>query len=254
MDWFNTNTATISALSTAVQAFFAVVLTFVGLGQLWVYHRQRQTMELQAKIADDTRKLVEATIVRPNILIELIVYKSRKAVEKKIIVNFEFRIRNFGNGPAIIRRVVAYDFLSSGNRGLRASDDWPAISFPRPRDLQRLLGDRASVRVFAQVGPGVLEVKPLKIGYRYENSIIVLQAGELGLTFNYYANDATSHFDDNMSDFASDSSRKACPWLIGRISYEDFRGLKHHTQFCFRGRGNGIAEEDESGPPYNERT
>lgn len=48
MDWLSANSAGIQACAAAVQAFFALILVWVGIGQWWVYRRQAKIMATQA--------------------------------------------------------------------------------------------------------------------------------------------------------------------------------------------------------------
>lgn len=241
-DWQKV-TGWITAGAALASLAVSCALLFVGKATLRVYQRQAEIMETQAQIMRETREIAHAALDRPYVLIETASYRYEEGGEN-LILYFDFKVRNYGDGPAIVRHVVALGFLSSGRHSAR-EDDYRAIPFPRPDELPRLLGDRPSVRVFPEVNPGILSTRPLTQGFRHKSTLI-LRTGETGPEFTHLAKDVFLRKSDKLPEWTQ-------PYLIGIVTYSDVFGKRHQTRFCFRGRSDGVAEEYGE-PPYNERT
>lgn len=205
----------------------------------------------QSEILDKTKTIAESGLSRPYVLIESVSYRTKEGSED-LLYYFDFQLRNFGNSPAIIKKIVATGFVSSGQRGPRARDKYPAEIFPEPPELITLLGDRPSVRVFPQAQPD-FDFRSGEWSFAIRQSSIVLMSGKRSPVFSYFAKDICLKLTDRLFSNEGDRLRDAAPWVIGKVTYLDVYGGTHRTSFCFRGREDGIAEE-YGGPSYNERT
>jgi len=240
-------------ITDSLLVLFTAVLAIVTGGlhvstkRLWLDSRE------QTRIQSETREIALAALDRPYVIIDSVSYRLETAQEGKLVLYFDFKMQNYGKGPAIIQNIVAYGFLSSGVRSPKATDDYPAMIFPSPDKLDRLLGDRASVRVFPEVRPSVINLQPFELGYRHCRSALILRSGEPSPTFVHLAKDANIHRSNEWIKLMDKDYSQPVPWLIGKVTYTSVFGKPHRTQFCFRGRSDGIAEEDGEAP-YNERT
>src|SRR6516165_10510910 len=187
----------VTDLVIAVAAAGAVGLAFL---QWRVYVRQ-------AKVLEETKKIAEAGLSRPHVLVESVSYRTEQGAEGRLLFYFDFQLRNYGNSPAIIKHIVAFGFISSGRRR-SAEDKCPATVFPEPGRLDTMLGDRASVRVFPQVYPDS-----------------DLSSGKS----SYFIQLTTS---DKLFSHSGSRIVDAAPWLIGRVMYLDVFGVEHKTNFC----------------------
>ncbi|MFL5252234.1 MAG: hypothetical protein ACJ8AI_04965 [Rhodopila sp.] len=213
-----------------------------------IAHLQWTVYRRQANIAEETRRLAEAALDRPYVLVDEMFVRFEKG-SGGLLPWFDFWLRNYGKGPAIIHHIVAHGFVSSGERGARATDTYPARVFLEPSELDVLLGDRASVRVFPEVQAGPLSGRPMDYGYRVKQGSIVLIPGAKSPKFSHFAKDIHLLREANIDEVRV----KVAPWLIGKVTYRDVFGRHHVARFCFRARSDGIAVEYR-GPPYNERT
>jgi hypothetical protein len=227
-------------------AIFAAALTVVSLLQWRVYRRQ-------AEILEETRDIVLAGLDRPYVLVDSASYRFEPVGTGRLLLNFDFSLQNYGKSPAIIDRIVAYGFLSRGPGSIDRAE-YPAIEFPTQDHREMFLGDGPKVRVFPEVRPDVINLRPIEMGFRHKKSILILTPQAPSPTFTHFAGDASPINESDKWLKSMDSSYTSIrPWLIGEITYLSVFGKKHHTNFCFRGRSDGVAEED-CGPPYNERT
>jgi hypothetical protein len=223
-----------------------LVIAVAATGAVGFAFLQWRVYVRQAKVLEETRKIAEAGLSRSHVLVESVSYRTEHGAEGQLLFYFDFQLRNYGNSPAIINHIVAFGFISSGQR--RSDyDTYPAMVFPEPRDLNILLGDRPSVTVFPQVNP-TLDTSSGEPSYAIQQSTIVLRPDQPSPVFSYYAG-------GGIQLTTSDKlfSHYGAPWLIGRVTYLDVFGVERKTNFCFRGREDGIAEE-YGDAPYNERT
>jgi hypothetical protein len=221
-------------LSAIAGIFVAIVIAGINFAQWAVYNRQ-------AKILEETRKIAHAAN-RPFIFVGAISH-NRGRFESGLdpLLEFEFDLVNYGAGPGIVNNVVAFMFLSNGP-GTSHEDSYPAISFPRPRDVRILLGDRPSVRIFP---PGPLnDIDPVSgaAAYALPGSTIVLPREKRSQKFTQFVRDASTP-----------AAKLYNIWIIGTVSYDGATGGTYKTRFCLRGENDGSASE-MYGPPYNERT
>jgi hypothetical protein len=211
----------VTDLVIAVAAAGAVGLAFL---QWRVYVRQ-------AKVLEETKKIAEAGLSRPHVLVESVSYRTEQGAEGRLLFYFDFQLRNYGNSPAIIKHIVAFGFISSGRRR-SAEDKCPATVFPEPGRLDTMLGDRASVRVFPQVYPDS-DLSSGKSSYFIQQSTIVLRPGKPSPVFSYYAGVGIQlTTSDKLFSHSGSRIVDAAPWLIGRVMYLDVFGVEHKTNFC----------------------
>ncbi|TPG38555.1 hypothetical protein EAH89_29380 [Roseomonas nepalensis] len=226
-----------------------VLFTF---GQVWIGIRQTRIARRQTEIADRTREIAIAALNRPYILVDQVSHNLSAWRDGRALLSFEFKIRNYGTSPAVMRHVVAYGFLSSGTPRTKRPDTYPAEIFPGADDIKDLLGDRPSVRIFPEVTPTVFDPETGKVGFQGKSATIILRPGEDSVPFRRSVKIDVSPpaewFEGTGAPLAN-----ATPWLLGRIAYDGVSGQRHHTSFCFRGRSDGVAEE-KGDAPYNERT
>ena len=226
----------------------------IGLLASLHYSRKATQAAIEAtRIAQASTDIALAALDRPYILIESMTYRCEAGQGEFLLSYFDFTIQNYGNSPAIIHKIVAHGFLSSGQRGAKATDSYPTVSFPEPGDFPILLGDRQSVRVFPEAREGVVSLDPLKIGYKHRLSTLVIRPGETAPLFSHFVKDIWLMAPDYEREGERQVFSNAAPWLLGEITYSSILGRNHYTRFCFRARSDGVAEE-KGGAPYNERT
>jgi hypothetical protein len=67
----------------------------------------------EAQIMEETRKLAEAALDRPSVFFTYLYNNFQEWKAEKAQFKVNFRLTNYGAGPAVVDRVVAHPFLTS---------------------------------------------------------------------------------------------------------------------------------------------
>jgi hypothetical protein len=238
-----------------------VLLTVFTFGLVLVGRKQASVSVLQAKIAAETREIAKISLGRPYILIDTVSHNYYEWRDGARNLTFTFNFRNYGNVPGIIRDVSAEILLSDGITEDERDVIWPATPFPDP-NMVRLymmpgrepysrfpdaLGDR-------QTGPGNTRVLAHDASSGSFSQNINLRYPSWHSPGSILGRNPNAR-PINPKLMPDPDARKcnARAWLLGTIIYENILGGVHHTNFCYRAKGDSGATE-MYGKPYNERS
>lgn len=264
MDWFSANATAVQAFSAAIQAIFAIILTAVGLGQLWVYHKQRQIME-------GSREITVASLGRPHVFFEFISHNLESWRNGEADLTFVYRLANYGNSPAIVRSLYGRALLARGPRYRERNDDpTPVHEFPADKfSFLSTIHELGEPNVTAD---GESESGGFTAGLKQWSSAqqFVVMPGKASRAFaaqlphdllveNPERNPARARHNARMYELTGEESvEKVWAWLMGQVTYLGPFEDSHLTNFCVRAYHDGslyVGGADEEGaPPYNERT